>query len=148
MTSDGIETADWDRVHELALDIVNASLAGDDAAEAGARTLLLSVLDEFDRKYGRKASLLATRADYVESSEDRERLFLAAYEEAERIGDDTNRGLIAHSLAEFYLDEIKDAERGTTWLGLWRDHLGVEPDEYDREELSRLEGLLLDGGTA
>ena len=72
MTSDGIETADWDRVHELALDIVNASLAGDDAAEARARTLLLSVLDEFDRKYGRKASLLATRADYVESSEDRE----------------------------------------------------------------------------
>jgi hypothetical protein len=59
----------------------------------------METLDRLDRKYGVKPSLLATRADYVESSEDRERLLLAAFTEAERTADERNQELVAVLLA-------------------------------------------------
>lgn len=147
MTPDGIEDVDWDRVHELAVQIVNHLAKEEEAAEARARASLLALLDLLDQKYGPRPSLLATRADYVESSE-RERLLRIAYTEAERIGDDRNRQLITHSLAEFYIDDVHNFDEGATWLGTWRDHLGVAPRQKDRAEVARFEGLLLKGGTA
>jgi len=63
MTSDGIADADWDRVHELVVDVVNASVSEDKAAEVRARASLFMLLDQLDDKYGPKPSLLATRAD-------------------------------------------------------------------------------------
>ena len=93
MTPDGIDAANWDRVHELAVDIANCSIAEDGAWETGALIPLIGLLDELDDKYGPKPSLLATRADYVQLPEDRARLLLAAYSEAERITDATNRQL-------------------------------------------------------
>ena len=148
MTPDGIDAADWDRVHELAVDIANCSMAEDGAGETRARTSLIALLDELDDKYGPKPSLLATRADYVQLPEDRARLLLAAYSEAERIADATNRQLIAHSLAELYLGEILNLDEGARWLRIWRNALGTEPGAYDVRELARLETILLSGGAA
>jgi len=138
MTSDGISDADWSRVHDLALAVLNT--LGQD--ETRARASLLAWLDRLDGKYGVKPSLLATRADYIESSEDRESLFRRAYQEAERIGDEPNQCLVAHSLAEFYI-EARRFDDGARWLGTWRQHLGVSPAEWDQTELARLEVLLL-----
>jgi hypothetical protein len=104
MTSDGINDDDWDRIHELAVDIVNCSANEDQAGEARARSALIVLLDRLDEKYGVKPSLLATRADYVDSAEEKQRLLMTAYSEAERIADHLNRQLIAHSLAEFYIE--------------------------------------------
>jgi hypothetical protein len=146
MTPDGIEDADWDRIHALAVDIVSHSAREEEAEEARARALLLALLDDLDRKYGPRPSLLATRADYVESSEHRERLLRIAYAEAERLADDSNRQLIAHSLTEFYIEEVHNFDEGATWLGTWRDQLGIAPNRHDRAEVSRLERLLLKGG--
>jgi hypothetical protein len=148
MTSDGIDGADWDHVHELAVDIVNLSASEDQAGEARARTALLRLLDRLDEKYGIKPSLLATRADFVDSAEEKERLLMAAYSEAERIADQFNRQLIAHSLAEFYLETAETPDEGARWLGMWRSHLGTEPSQSDLSEVARLETILLNGGAA
>src|SRR4051812_18466124 len=104
MTSDGISSDDWDKIHACALDVVNASSANDAHDGAHALAELFQILDELETKYGRKPSLLATRADFVESSEERARLFEEAYEEAQRINDPQNMEAIAHSLTEFYLE--------------------------------------------
>jgi hypothetical protein len=148
MTADGIASADLDRVHELSVDIVNCSTAGDEAGEARARAPLIALLDQLDEKYGPKPSLLATQADYVESSGDRERLFLAAHSEAERIADGKNRELTAHSLAELCIEEVPNLDEGAKWLGIWRNELGTEAIQYDVRELTRLETILLRGGAA
>ena len=148
MTSDGIAVAVWDRVHELVVDVVNASVSEDKAAEVRARASLFMLLDQLDDKYGPKPSLLATRADYVETSEHREALLRLAYAEAARGNDQKNIILVAQSLTEFYLEEDGDFDQGATWLGTWRQLLGVSPAKDDRAELARLEELLLRGGAA
>jgi hypothetical protein len=81
-TPDGITTEDWDRVHELALDVVNLSAEGDEAASDAAKLQLRELVDDLQEKYGPLPSLLATRADYVERVEDREYWLTAAYEQA------------------------------------------------------------------
>jgi hypothetical protein len=148
MTPDGIATSDWDRVHELAVELASYTAADDARGEACARISLMRVLDDLEKKYGTKPSLLATRADYVESLEEREWLLLAAFTEAERTGDHRNRELTADSLAHFYIEEVSDFDQGATWLAVWRDTLGAEPDSDGRGELARLESILLAGGAA
>ena len=148
MTPDGIAASDWDRVHELAVEIANCTAADDASGEACARISLMRVLDDLEQKYGKRPSLLATRADYVESLEEREWLLLAAFTEAERLGDHRNRELTADSLVHFYIEEVSDFDQGATWLAVWRDALGPEPDSDGRRELARLESILLAGGAA
>jgi hypothetical protein len=71
-TPDGITTEDWDRVHDLALEVVNLSAEGDEAGSDAAKIQLRELLDDLQEKYGPLPSLLATRADYVERVEDRD----------------------------------------------------------------------------
>jgi hypothetical protein len=137
VTSDGISGEDWSDVHELAVQIVNHSAAEDHTAEARARKSLIAFLDRLDQKYGKRPSLLATRADYVESPSERERLLLRAFSEAERIKDSENRLLVAESLASLYLEELRNLDEGAKWLGVWRHALGDDPAQRDREEVSR-----------
>jgi hypothetical protein len=146
VTSDGISTEDWNEVHELAVEIVNHSAAEDPTAEARARASLIALLDRLEQKYGQRPSLLATRADYVESPTERERLLLRAFSEADRIKDNDNRLLVAESLASLYLEQLHNLDEGAKWLGVWRHELGDDPVRRDREEVSRLQRILLGGG--
>jgi hypothetical protein len=108
----------------------------------------METLDELEQRYGPKPSLLATRADYVESTEERERLLLAAFTEAERTSDERNGELSAGSLAQFYIEEVQDLDQGAKWLAVWRSALGTEPVPEDEREVARLESILLAGGAA
>jgi hypothetical protein len=146
VTSDGISTEDWNDVHEVAVEIVNHSAAEDHTAGARARASLMALLDRLDEKYGKRPSLLATRADYVESPAERERLLLMAFSEADRIKDTENRLLVAESLASLYLEEVHNLDEGAKWLGVWRHELGADPERRDRDEVSRLERILLRDG--
>ena len=147
MTSDGIEDADWASVHELAVEIVNCAMNDEPVDQARYVESLFTLLDQLERKYGPKPSLLATRADYVDSSESREVLLQAAYAEALRTQDSRNLTLVAHSLAEFYIGELQDTDRGAAWLRTWSDQLGESAAPEDRSELARLY-VLLQGGAA
>jgi hypothetical protein len=148
MTPDGIATEDWDRVHELALEVVNASAEGEDARSQSAAVRLRELLDELQEKYGPLPSLLATRADYVsDAPEERDYWLTAAYEQAERRGDMKNLVWISASLATLHVDDLRDAAEGGRWLALLEGHLRASPDDSAAREAVRLRGLLESEGT-
>jgi hypothetical protein len=135
-TSDGIDTADWDLVHELVLCVVNA---GDDEALADHhRGELLGYLDSLVAKYGELPSLLATRADFVEKVES-EGLLIRAYELSVTAGDHKNGLLIGMSLVDLYTSALMSRQRAEEWLNRTRDHLraGNEDDLDDFRSLEQ-----------
>ena len=142
MTPDGISSDDWDRVRELAAEIVN--LSGADRYEASdlVSRELVEFLVGLENKYGPLPSLLATRADYVESTDEREHLLLTAYRESERRADLRNQAWIAHSLASHYVEAVPDDGRGERWLLIAEEHLRAFPDEDVGDDLDRLRAAL------
>jgi hypothetical protein len=142
MTPDGIATEDWDRVHELALDIANASAEEDLATSESATVRLRELLDELQEKYGPLPSLLATRADYVDGHEEQEYWLMAAYDQALKLGDPKNLVWVAASLAAFHLEESPDPIKGGEWLTLLEEHLHAAFDASEAQEAVRLRGVL------
>src|SRR4029077_6671165 len=111
-TPDGISGEDWDKVHELAVEIINA----DDVESEVRRSQLLSYLDQLEKKYGELPSILATRADYVEELGAKEELLTRAYMLASTFQDAGNQLDVAHSLAELYIEKFQDTTEGKIWL--------------------------------
>ena len=135
-TPDGISTEDWDVVHQLAVDLVNAS---DDEREA-RRVALLDWLDKLQRKYGPRPSVLATRADYLDDADpEREMLLLEAHSLAESANDGTNGLYVSHSLAELYLAK-QDLNNVDEWLTRMRSYLDEIKDSGLTNEYHRMRG--------
>ena len=142
VTPDGISSVDWDRVKELAAEVVNLSGADQyEASDAVARELVALLL-ALENKYGPLPSLLATRADYVESTAERGDLLLASYRESKRRGDVRSQAWIAHSLASHYVEAVPDSEEGDRWLHITQQHLQAFPDEEVDDDLYRLRAVL------
>ena len=100
-----IAKVDWDRVHELACEIANASSQEDGVLAESKTEALICVLKELEAKYGTCSRITATIADYAE--EDRQMsLYQEALSQAKAEGDTENEKLILDSLAE-----ISDAKR-------------------------------------
>jgi hypothetical protein len=60
-TSDGISAEDWDKVHELAVEVVKSGLPSD------YRTRLLRYLDQLETKYGELPSILGIHVAVLHS---------------------------------------------------------------------------------
>lgn len=139
-TPDGISTEDWDVVHELTVDLVNAE-EGED--EEQCRHRLLEYLDELEDKYGPRPSILATRADFiVDDMPGRLDLFNRAYALAAEAGDARNQLQVASSLAELYIEELRDIDAGSIWLSRAKDHVESVGNEVDWREYERVRGAL------
>jgi hypothetical protein len=133
-TPDGIGADDWDVVHQLALDCVNAP---DDEKES-VRHRLLVYLDTLEARYGSLPSILATRADYLDSDDPKRlELLLRAYELAESRRDRVNALFVAHSLAELHL-ENRQAEDANRWLSRMRERLADVDDHGLAKDYERL----------
>jgi hypothetical protein len=131
-TSDGISTKDWDIVHELAVEIVNAP----DCEKGHHQNRLLEYLNALEVKYGPRASISATRADYLEDDDPaREELLLRAYALAEARSDAPNLIYVAQSLAEMYVAK-RELPAANRWLNRMREHVVARGDadysEYER----------------
>jgi hypothetical protein len=122
--------------------VVNLSAAGDVASSDAAAVRLLSLLDTLQEKYGPLPSLLATRADYVDSPEDREYLLLRAYDEARILEDLKNLLEISESLASFYIEHRSDYRNGEHWLRKLEEHLQLFHDPLLADEAVRLREIL------
>jgi multidrug resistance efflux pump len=94
-----IAKEDWNRVHELAAGIVNASEHDDAALESSNVEELRRVLIELEAKYGACSRITATRADYADEN-DREALYQMALQQARAEGDTENERLVLESLSE------------------------------------------------
>src|SRR5262245_14796224 len=147
-TTDGISTADWNRVTELAMEIWKH--INDAAAEERCRRDLLNYLDALETKYGSLPSILATRADFSSSDAKREELLARAYALAVECRDRINALYIAHSLADMYLGELGKPLEGARWLSCFGTLLYEEPDDpLWAKEFERLKKLAkeLGGGS-
>lgn len=138
-TSDGISGEDWDVVHDLSLKIVNAEAESEENIYTDQ---LLHYLDELEEKYGALPSILATRADYASDTKEQSALLRQAYALAEASRDTANLKQIAHSLAELYIEDVKDASEGQIWIERLRDHLISSPDKDLHDEVKRLQKSL------
>jgi hypothetical protein len=139
-TPDGISTEDWNVVHELTVDLVNAE---EGEAEEQCRHRLLEYLGELEGKYGPRPSLLATRADFmVDDVPGRLDLFSRAYALSAEVGDLRNQLHVASSLAELYIDELRDIDNASKWLSRAKDHVERIGNEVDCREYERVKRAL------
>lgn len=90
---------DWDRVHEIACEIANASGQGDHVLSDSRTEELMSVLKELEAKYGACSKITATIADYAEE-ERKLPIYREALKQAKAEGDIENERMILESLAE------------------------------------------------
>jgi hypothetical protein len=132
VTSDGISTADWRRLHALAVEVANA---GDDPSlDRRARQVLFEFLMDLRSRYGERPSILATEADYADRPEESKQLLVRAYDLAAANADTFNLKEISLSLAELHLTELRDIAEARRWLQLARQWLAPENkidwDEY------------------
>ena len=136
MTPDGISDADWDRVHELAVEIVNAPEDSDDEREHVEQ--LFRYLDQLEHKYGVLPSLLATRADYVKDPRESLRLLERAYGLSQDTDDARNMLYTASSIAKLYIEHFRDVQNAEAWLRAIEDALKRTGDESDILEYQQL----------
>jgi hypothetical protein len=136
MTSDGISDSDWDILSALAREVVEGVDRPEDDKSAEQR--LLKFLDELEQKYGKRPSILATRADYIDDDRERATLLEEAYELARTMNDSLNRTLIASSLAQLFTEDIEDHKSGRRWVDELGDCLALHWDDGEHREYLRL----------
>jgi hypothetical protein len=125
MTPDGIPTPEWDRVHELAVEVANASMRDDAVLSEAKAEEMLSCLRELRVRHGDLPSILGTMADYVDDEVQQYDLYARAVAEARRIGDDMNVVMLLESILEL---ECLDGEQRAFWdrqLGALKVEPGV-----------------------
>jgi len=99
----GIDKKNWDTVHQLACDIVNADMMDDEVLSASKTTALLTLLYELKQKYHNHPSILATIGDYLDDHDERNSYYKMALEIARTQGDKVEEAEIIDSMK--HLDE-------------------------------------------
>ena len=127
---------------DCAARITNAVIASDQITAGKVTTELLRHLDDLETKYGRAASILATRADYTSDPQRKVQLFEEAYQRAKTMEDKVNMTYVASSLAQVFIDDIEDLTLGEKWLAHLADSLGDSWDDYEHKEYKELSGKL------
>ena len=102
----GIEKEDWDRIHELACEVVNATLNEDEILSESRNETLLAALRELKEKYGKHPSILATIGDFTEEKEERMKIYSRALERAKEMNFEEEIFEITESIQDL-LEESK-----------------------------------------
>ena len=127
-TSDGISESDWDVIRGCAEAIVAAS--ADDVDDSLLVANLLRELDRLEVVYGRLPSILATKADYVEDNTQKLVLLKESYVTACEINDLKNKSYISAALAEYYVEDLFNAQLARYWLQELRRDLNLHWGDY------------------
>jgi len=138
---DGISQRDWTTILELGVGIANAAMVDNDTLVTSLTLEILNHLNELERKYGKQISILATKADYIESANERISLYLQAWNIAKERSDNANLVLISSSLAELYIEDFYDFDEGKKWLTEFEVALGNCWNDDDYADLQRLRTL-------
>lgn len=136
MTRDGISTEEWDRVHAVAVDIVNASAIEDEVLCAHHTERLFDILDGLEAIYGRVPSILDTRADYTDDPT----VAIALYEEALSVSEEPDlTSLVLPSLIRLKIQE-RHPESSISVLLLRLIRLtNTDVSSFERDELRELQ---------
>ena len=130
-TRDGISEEDWAKVRAIAVDIANR--AGHDLDTNMLENHLQECLDQLELKYGMLPSILATRADYADDPIESLTLYKAAYAKACEVDNKYEKTDISSSIAEMYIETIKDDVQGREWLGKLESNMKFYSDKDIKE---------------
>ena len=142
MTPDGISDADWTRLRALAARVVEGASAGDAAAADARLGELFTLLDGLELQYGRRPSLLATRADVTADEGEKLALLEEAYAIADESGDVENAVWIADTLATLLIEDRSESVEGSRWLEAYAAALTAAGDDVDVEPFKALQERL------
>jgi len=142
MTSDGISTRDWNGILDISARIANAAMADDECLSKTLKEKLLAELQKLEIKYGTLPSIIATKADCVDSVDERIALLKRALMLASERGDEKNQVFITSSISQIYVEEIHDLIEGTEWVSMLEDLLEKYWDEEEYAESRRLRGMI------
>lgn len=140
-TPQGISEADWNRVKELAVAIVNATTEDDEDGGVAETADLMGFLDGLEKKYGSHPGILSTRADFLSDPDEAVSMLEEAWGLAVNRRDARSRLYIADALASTYIRELEDAQAGRKWLERVAQELKSSGDESD---ITSYEELRLD----
>ena len=144
-TRDGVSAADWTKLFGYAEEYLNAEDKID--KERASRARILRFVRFLEKKYGKKASLLATKADYlVKNGRRRMLLWTDAFRIAESADDHLNCVYVAASVIEFLRESDCDPATITSWLSKLRAALRKRPDDYAEGVATETETMLLSRG--
>src|SRR4029453_14997146 len=141
-TPDGISDADWARLRESAAAVIEASSSAGEAVGRPRLAELFALLDALEAQYGRRASLLATRADFTADEGERLTLLEEAYAIAVESGDVENAVWIADALATLHIADRRDPIEGTRWLEAYAEALTAAGDDVDVKPFQALQERL------
>lgn len=142
MTSDGINDLHWAQVETLASEVAHHSGQGRSEQASDAQQRLLHYLDELEACYGRRGSILATRADYVDDLGKRLQILQEAHALAVATNDASNRTYISSSLAQILIEDAGDYRAGRQWLSELADSLAAYWDDFEHQEYLRLKEMI------
>lgn len=128
--------ADWERVRELCLAGLNATLAGDGVLRASVGEELRQVLAELHGVYGGHPILWETEADYAADPAEGRRLYEEATRAAVVWGSPTVS--IRISFAGLLLDEFADPAGALAELTACEPELADHADDREREQWAEL----------
>ena len=89
----------WSQVEEVAREIVNASEAGDELLVSVHTNRLMALLDKLEQEFGPHPEFYDTRADFLEDSSERMRLYQQALKLAVEKGDAEVKAEVLESIA-------------------------------------------------
>ncbi len=104
----------WDRVHEKACDVVNASRTDNDPMYEVYREQMLDILDELEVEFGAQSRILDTRADYIDDPLERHRLYSKALELAREQNDQDEIEVVLESLRNLEGSLISEQQAGSS----------------------------------
>lgn len=105
-----IPKSGWNRVHEKACDVVNATRADNDPMYHVYREQMLDLLDELESEFGTQSRILDTRADYICDPIERRRLCRWALELAIVQNDQEEIEVILQSLRDLEEELLVEPE--------------------------------------
>lgn len=141
-TSEGIPRNEWMLVEDLADKVLDANLSGDLVIELKYKEQMINLLDKLQTKYGELPSIYATKADYIDDIQQEVVLLKKGFDIANNLNDKKNRTLISGSLAQRYIEELRDKANGIIWINKIEDCLKEYYDKDEAEQCSELKKLL------
>jgi hypothetical protein len=127
---------DWQKVKDVVLSHVNATLANDDVLSESTYVEILAVLDELRKNYGEHPILIETAADFCNDPNSRLKMYRCAIQIAENNNLPTLS--IRLSYAKVLLQDFKYQSEALSELNACKPELINNKDEYVLQEWNEL----------
>lgn len=134
---------EFDELVDLICDIVNTSNPDLDYDNPLCDKNLFNKLDKLLLKYGELPDLLCIRADFIDSIDERLKLYKRAIELSKTLNDFKNLTQSAESITLIYIEEQPDYDNAYKWFNKLESWVSEYGDEYITIPLSETKSRIM-----